>query len=198
MLTLPSEETARRLHAYFADNGFTEAGIGKLVGSTSPPLSQNRNLPRFLDLTRAVEPGPVLVRLFFMNVPVEQAAAAVLPEGFRKACLETGLLRLAEGRYEAPMLVVPHEGHYLVADRNPHLHATEATDHVLGFGPSARALLTATITRPVGRLLDLGTGCGVHAFAAASRAETVVATDINPRATACTAFGARLNGLTNV
>ena len=46
---------------------------------------------------------------------------------------------------------------------------------------------------PSARVLDLGTGSGLCAIAAAARAQTVVASDINPQAVRC----ARINALLN-
>jgi SAM-dependent methyltransferase len=55
-----------------------------------------------------------------------------------------------------------------------------------------------SIQTRVGRTLDLGTGSGVLALAAASHSGTVIATDVNPRAREFCAFNAALNGLANV
>jgi 16S rRNA (guanine1207-N2)-methyltransferase len=64
----------------------------------------------------------------------------------------------------------------------------------------ARALMNTMVVRDGDRVLDLGCGSGVVAFAAAFRAErvAVVAVDSHARAVECTAKGAALNGLENV
>ena len=59
-------------------------------------------------------------------------------------------------------------------------------------------LAKLAVRRRVVRALDLGTGCGIQALLAAKHAETVVATDVNPRALAFAAFNARLNAIENV
>src|SRR5262249_20303210 len=46
--------------------------------------------------------------------------------------------------------------------------------------------------------LDLGTGCGIQAFCAASHSDRVVAVDTNPRAIAIGRFNAGLNAMANV
>ena len=51
---------------------------------------------------------------------------------------------------------------------------------------------------PVGRTLDLGTGNGILALAAAAHSGSVVATDLNARAREFCVFNAALNGVTNV
>ncbi|MEO7132490.1 MAG: methyltransferase, partial [Dermatophilaceae bacterium] len=67
-----------------------------------------------------------------------------------------------------------------------------ATDHVLGIGGASTTLASWTIRRPVGRALDLGTGCGVQTLHLATHAESIVATDISDRALAYARFNAAL------
>ena len=57
-----------------------------------------------------------------------------------------------------------------------------ASDHVLGISSAATSLAQLTVREPVGRALDLGTGCGVQALHLAAHARQVVATDVNQRA----------------
>ena len=52
--------------------------------------------------------------------------------------------------------------------------------------------------RPGGKALDLGTGCGTLALAAAPCAESVIGTDINQRALDFGGINAVLNGVSNV
>jgi hypothetical protein len=68
-------------------------------------------------------------------------------------------------------------------------------DHVLGVGQASLTLASATVRRPVGRLLDLGTGCGIQALHAARYAERLVATDVNPRALALAEATFALSGV---
>lgn len=67
------------------------------------------------------------------------------------------------------------------------------TDHVLGVGGASTMLARCTPRRPVGRVLDLGTGCGVQALHAARHAGHVVATDVSERALATARFTWALN-----
>jgi len=64
----------------------------------------------------------------------------------------------------------------------------------------ARALMNTMMVHDGDRVLDLGCGAGVVAFAAAFRANrvSVVAVDSHARAVECTTKGAGLNGLENV
>ncbi|MER7073254.1 methyltransferase [Terrabacter sp. NPDC000476] len=65
-------------------------------------------------------------------------------------------------------------------------------DHVLGIGGASTTLASWTVRRPVGRALDLGTGCGVQALHLTAHAQTIVATDISRRALAYAAFNLAL------
>jgi hypothetical protein len=71
-------------------------------------------------------------------------------------------------------------------------------DHVLGVGGASRTLAELIVPTPVGRALDLGTGCGIQALLVARHAGEVVATDISERALAFAALNARLNGVGNI
>ncbi|MBN9610961.1 MAG: methyltransferase [Actinobacteria bacterium 69-20] len=66
-------------------------------------------------------------------------------------------------------------------------------DHVLGIGAASVTLARAVIRRPVDRVLDLGTGCGIQALHCDAHAGSVTATDTNPRALALAGATARLN-----
>jgi methylase of polypeptide subunit release factors len=57
-----------------------------------------------------------------------------------------------------------------------------ASDHVLGVGGASLTLARCTIRRPVERVLDLGTGCGVQALHAGRHARSVIGTDTSARA----------------
>lgn len=66
-------------------------------------------------------------------------------------------------------------------------------DHVLGVGGASATLASATVRARAGRVLDLGTGCGIQALHAAQHADVVVATDVSRRALAFADFNRRLN-----
>ncbi len=73
-----------------------------------------------------------------------------------------------------------------------------SSDYVLGISPASTSLAQLTRREPVGRSLDLGTGCGVQALHLARHSDSVVATDVNPRALWITEFNLGLNDVSNV
>ncbi len=71
-------------------------------------------------------------------------------------------------------------------------------DLVIWPNPTTHQLFNFTVRKEFESALDLGCGCGVQALGAAPHCESVLATDLNPRAAEFTAFNARLNGIENV
>jgi methylase of polypeptide subunit release factors len=83
---------------------------------------------------------------------------------------------------------------WVVADLDSELRGGAVpADHVLGVGHASVNLARATARRPVGTLLDLGTGCGVQALHASTHAERITATDVSERALALARATFRLN-----
>ncbi len=62
--------------------------------------------------------------------------------------------------------------------------------------PETDALLAKLEGASPGRVLDMGTGCGIVAIEAVARGHTVIATDLYADTLALAAFNARLNGIT--
>ncbi|MEE4331275.1 MAG: class I SAM-dependent methyltransferase, partial [Wenzhouxiangella sp.] len=195
----PTPEQAARLREFFLETGYDEAGLRRSLGSAEPPVPQLRTLPRFLDLTRETNPFNQLVRWFLLGQPVAaEPAGPVVPGWFLETCLDLGLLRIEGDAYWPNALIFPY-GRLLVASDCYVTQGVAAPyDHVLTINSSARHTLDFTVRRPSRATLDLGTGCGIQALVAAGHSETVVATDLNPRATSYAEFNARLNGLDNV
>ena len=72
--------------------------------------------------------------------------------------------------------------------------------HVLGVGGASLTLAGISMpgSDPAGKVLDLGTGCGIQALHARRHARHVIATDISPRALWFTEFNAALNGIDGI
>lgn len=190
-------DAARRARSLFSDAGYREDELVRLLGVNDPPLVSEDDAGL---RQRTAEPTPfnLLARLFFLGHPVETSdACRALSEWFVETASAAGLVAPEDGRLRPRALVVPSGTRLLACD----LHERERwdrVDHVPPVGPAARHLLNFTLRRPVGSCLDLGTGNGVQAVAAALHARRVVATDLNPRALDFARFNARLNGFEHV
>lgn len=199
MLRLLSTDDARRLYQFFAETQYTQQGLREAFGTVDPPLPQTRNLPHFLYQTREPTAFNTLIRWFFMGIATDTASVRRrLPGWFIDVGLQCGLL-MEEGKTLVPTaLIVPYGRLLIASDLYQRLASNEYYDFVLTLNPTAQYLLNFTIRQPVESTLDLGAGCGIQALAAASHSREVVATDLNPRATAYAAFNARLNGFENI
>ena len=193
-LTPPSPQDARRLRQSFADAQYTEQGLLRLFGVVETPMPHLRNLPRLLDLTSEPTLLNTLVRWFLLGLPVaRERVRGLVPEELLGTFVEAGLLRV-EAEALAPTALLVPVGPYLVAsDLYQKLLSTQDFEHVLTINPPARLLMDFTVRRPSRATLDLCSGSGVQALAAAAHSDAVVATDLNPRATRFAAFSARLN-----
>ncbi|MBN9216164.1 MAG: SAM-dependent methyltransferase [Microbacterium sp. SCN 70-200] len=72
------------------------------------------------------------------------------------------------------------------------------TGHVLGVGGASLTLAGLQLPTSAGRVLDLGTGCGIQALRARRFADAVVATDVSARALAFTRLNALLNDVDGI
>jgi release factor glutamine methyltransferase len=63
------------------------------------------------------------------------------------------------------------------------------------YPPAEDTFLLADHLKAEGRVLEMGTGCGILSVLSAFTAKWVVATDINPYAAACARFNAEINGV---
>jgi methylase of polypeptide subunit release factors len=143
-----------------------------------------------------------LIRLFLCGVEVDLAAATralapLSPEVWATA----GLVALGSASVTGLVKLLPYEVtgcRWIVAyDSNRRLQQ-HAADYVMGVGDSSRTLANMTVRPHVERCLDLGTGSGVQGLHASHHADSVLATDRNPRAVAFAAFNMALNGIANV
>jgi len=174
-------------------------------GLTGPALAALARRP-------ADDAVAVLARLLFLGVPTEvDAVESALP-----ACGVAGMvaLRLAtveEGLVVPAALVRPQDvadeagtGHWWIASDldeaalSARTGGVLPTDHVLGVGGASLTLAGLQLPAPVGRVLDVGTGCGIQALRARHYAERVVATDVSSRALRFTELNALLNGVTGI
>ena len=179
---------------------FTYDAVAQLLGPLAhTALARNETVP---GLRRTADGSPLstLVRLFLLQVPVPLEHAERALPGLVDRMAAEGLLEQSIGEVAARLDVRPYatddEHLWVVSDLTPGLDGAPqrvGPDHVLGISPASTSLAQLTIREPVGRALDLGTGCGVQALHLARHARTVVATDVNARALRLTRFNAALN-----
>ncbi|MCM6774289.1 methyltransferase [Nocardia sp. CDC159] len=142
-----------------------------------------------------------LVRLLLLGdaVPESEVAAALAPVPVERA-VAAGLLDRDGATVRAALDLRPLDlgagNRWVLSDLDDSMHRRAlSAEHVLGVGQASLSLLRATPTRPVGSVLDLGTGCGVQAVHACSYANTVTGTDVSSRALWLAEATAALNGL---
>ena len=179
--------------------------MAALLGSRAhEALGRNETTP---GLRRTTDGSPLatLTRLFLLQTAVSSADAERALPGLLPALERQGIVRRSAEDVRALLDVRPYATEdwdlWVVSDLTPGLDGPNirvADDHVLGISPAATSLAQLTLREPVGRSLDLGTGCGVQALHLATHSEAVVATDINERAVWATGFNAALNDLPNV
>ncbi|HET7311065.1 MAG TPA: methyltransferase [Mycobacteriales bacterium] len=136
-----------------------------------------------------------LVRLFLLgdDLPVEDVADVM-------ALDDVGPLLAIEGAVaRAAYDVTPYgdESHdwWVVSDRTGAAGRPMRAEHVLGVGRASATLAQLTIRRPVGRALDIGTGCGVQALHLSTHAGLVTATDVVDRAVRLASTSFALSGI---
>ncbi|ANH38011.1 Release factor glutamine methyltransferase [Nocardioides dokdonensis FR1436] len=193
---------------------FTYDAVAELLGPRAhDALARNETTPGLRRTAQAGSPLATLVRLFLLQTPVDVAdAEAALPDLVDRMCVE-GLLEQSVGEVAARLDVRPYatehagpagsagvvtEHLWVVSDLTPGLDGAPqrlSADHVLGISPASTSLAQLVRREPVGRALDLGTGCGVQALHLARHSGSVVATDVNARALRLTRFNAALNDL---
>ncbi|HEX2299421.1 MAG TPA: methyltransferase [Pseudonocardiaceae bacterium] len=168
--------------------GYDTAGVHALLGTQArDALSRGEPVPALRASADGGELG-VLVRLFLLG-EAEPAVAAALAPLVLDTAVACGLLRPDGPRLRAALDVRPHSDDngdwWVVSDIEPAWrNELPAPDHVPGIGPASISLARAMIRRPVGTLLDLGTGCGIQALCAARHTGRITATDVAPRALA--------------
>lgn len=206
MLPRFTPELCAGLRTAFLRTGYHVDGVPELLGGAAhAALGRDEPVPARI---AAASGGPLgaLVRLFLLGdtVAESEVTEALAPVTVSEAITGGLLRRSVDGAgLIAALDVRPHGDDggswWVVSDLEPGRltgqHQAPEADHVLGVGHASLSLAAATVRKPAGRLLDLGTGCGVQALHAAGHAEHLVATDVNPRALALAAGTFGLSGL---
>jgi methylase of polypeptide subunit release factors len=139
------------------------------------------------------------VRLFLLGVPLElELAAAALSPVSLDSLEQLGVLDSAGSSVRSRLTITPYDGLLVAADWHDALGAATRGSYVGGISGATVTTAALTVRVPAATALDLGTGTGVHALLAACLTDSVVATDVNPRALAYARFNALLNACGNV
>ena len=195
-------DTVRRARECLDDSGFTLDAVTERLG---PHAFAHLALGELAPLDRATRAGDrldTLLRLFVVGSPVAlaEARAALAPLSVEQ-WISGGVLIDGDADVRSLMAIRPLGGpaNWLVVhDFARPAEASISTDHVLGVSASTMALAGATIRREISSAFDLGTGCGVQALHASAHSRRVVASDLNPRATACATLTMEINEIRNV
>lgn len=213
---LADPELAARLRTVLTEVGFTFDAVAATLGERAhAALGRNETTPGER-ATRGGTPLETLVRLFLLQRPVTRAHADAALPGLVEEMVAAGILAVEDEQVRALLDVRPYAADdaspeageepgerdlWVVSDLTPGMDGAGNRvdgDYVLGISPASTSLAQLTMRGPVGRALDLGTGCGVQSLHLAAHAAEVVATDVNARALAVARFNMVLNGIDTV
>ncbi len=202
---LAAEDSAALAEALAAHRYEVDAVVDAIGETAHAALARNATVPARLALEGRTDPLATLTRLWLLQDRVPRADLDAALPGLVPALVEAGILSAGAESDTALALVdvrpyASDDGAsgWVVADLTPGLDTRTTPmrpDFVLGVSSASSTLAQLTVRRPVGRALDLGTGCGVQSLHLARHAREVVATDLNPRALTLARLTADLNGV---
>jgi methylase of polypeptide subunit release factors len=180
---------------------YTSHGIAERIGPAAVAAVRRNDFRAMIRATGDGDRLATLIRVFLagQTEPTAAVAAAVAPLPLESA-LAIGLVESYGDGLHAGLDLDVYTGHtgqdwWVLSDVDVDARPGPLrTDHVLGIGNAATTLAGATIRRPVGSALDIGTGCGVQALQLFTHAQQVTATDLSERALRFAATTAALNG----
>ncbi|KHK95205.1 SAM-dependent methyltransferase [Microbacterium mangrovi] len=199
----------RRLAADLHAAGFRSDRLRELWGSAADAaIGRGDALPARRAFARDDHPLATIARLFGIGDPVPaEAVAAAFPATGVAGLEALGAVARDGGMLHPQLLIRPQDwvddtgaGQWWIASDldEAALHGALPEDHVLGVGGASLTLAGLQLPVPTGRVLDLGTGCGIQALRARLFADAVVATDVSARALAITRLNALLNGVDGI
>ena len=169
---MTSPDLPARLRDALAAAGFTYDGVAEAARHAGPRRTgPQRDGARVCGVRRAAArsrrwSGCSCSR---RRSPIDDAERA-LP-GLVEELSAEGILEHTAGEVVARLDIRPYAAGdrdlWVVSDLTPGLDGSPnrvGADHVLGISPASTSLAQLTIREPVGRSLDLGTGCGVQAL----------------------------------
>ncbi len=184
MLPDLSADLCARLRDAFLTAGYTADGVVAALGPAAHAALGRGEPEPARRASRDAGGLGTLIRLFLLGdaEPEQAIRSAFGPVDLSEAVANEVLT--ADGR--AGLDIRPHEDNrWVVADLDAdQRRGAVPEDHVLGVGHASISLARATARRPVGTLLDVGTGCGVQVLHASTHAARITATDVSKRALA--------------
>jgi len=198
MLQCLNAEESREVREFLRDSGYTMQALTTHFGTNEVAQLQ---LLKLSIVGNALEPNRqnTLYRWFWVGAPVDAATAReVIPEHTLGLFLKSGLVLANDVSLSSPYRISPFNEFLVVSDNQSARTGALSADTVLWPNPTSLMCYQLSMQAPVGRTLDLGTGNGVLALTLAPHSESVIATDLNPRARQFTEFNAALNGFSNI
>lgn len=199
MLNLISINDADRLRNFFLESDYTQAQIRDRIGLRELRSERLGNQSYLLQKITGDSSFHILLHWFFVGAPVSfKTAKEHISDDILCLLVEAGLISITPGHFLPMAMLVPFEHFLIASDPLTRAESDERKDLVLWPNPSSWLLWRFTIRKPFEAVLDLGSGCGMQAFSAATHAAEVTGVDLNDRATKFASFNARLNGIRNV
>ncbi|MCC3290075.1 MULTISPECIES: methyltransferase [unclassified Arthrobacter] len=207
----------KALAADLEEAGYTVNGVAGFLGeAASAALQRDQLVPALLACRAEAEAASprrvaVPIQLWLLGETAERVELdSAFPRTGTEGLLELGLIERGRifGTFRAAVDLRPYgtddggtgsagnpDGDLWVAsDLGSHQRpGVLRRDHVLGIGQASLSLAQLTVRAPVGRALDLGTGCGIQTFHLLRHADHVTATDISERALGFARFNLLLN-----
>ena len=203
----PDPTTCAALASDLTAAGYTAEALRNAWGSVGDAaIGRGLRGPAIRALAPRDDARATLARLLGLGMPQPVSAVdGALPRTGAVGLVTLGLAMIDGETVVPAALVRPQEwggetdadaGEWWIASDldEAALEGALPTDHVLGVGGASLTLAALQLPTPAGRVLDLGTGCGIQALRARLYADQVVATDISSRALGFARLSAALNG----
>ena len=189
---------SQEFRQFFRDSGYTTEALTSRFQSLEIPAIHLLKL-YLMGVPLEASRLNILVRWFWIGSEVDTATARqFIPERPLSLFLKSGVLTENGGTLTPAVRISPFTEFLVASDHAVSRQGPLRADTVLWPNPTTLLCYQLSIQSPVGRTLDLGTGNGVLALAAAGHSGSVVATDINGRARQFCEFNAALNDIGNV
>lgn len=197
---LPTDRVAALRRALISAD-YTSDGIAKRLGRAATDAVKRNDFRAALRATEAApgrnDPLATLIRLFICGQT--EAEADIRSAIDLDDAIHSGLVRPTQtSGFRAGLDLEPYGDEWWVVSDLPsdRQDGQLPKDHVLGIGAASETLANAIIRDPIGRALDLGTGCGVQSLHLNTHAQEVTATDLSERALKFAATTAALSDQT--